>query len=96
MTNTIKPEICIKTKGISGTEIYINGEKLEGVTGFRFSQSFKENSGLPTLQIDLKATNVTLETEMLPALPEPFANFYASKAKLVEAGMATPEQLESM
>lgn len=76
MHNERKPEILIKTNGITGTEIYIDGKKLSGVTGFRFSQSYKENDGLPRLQIDLKATNVTLETTVIPELPKPFDRFY--------------------
>lgn len=76
MKNERKPEIIIKTNGITGTEIFIDGKKLEGVTGYRFSQSHNDNHGLPRLQIDLKATNVTLETSVIPELPEPFNRFY--------------------
>lgn len=48
--NERKPEVLIRTNGITGTEIIIDGKKLEGVTGIRFAQSYKENNGLPILQ----------------------------------------------
>ena len=80
-----EPEIVIRTNGIWGTEVFVNGKKLSGVLGIQFRQSFKENKGLPILQIDMKATNVALETKMLPALPEPFAGHYLPINALVSA-----------
>lgn len=91
-----KPEIVIKTNGITGTEIYIDGRKLDGVTGFRFSQDYKENSGLPRLQIDLKATNVTLETQMLPELPYPYNSHYVSIADLLESRKLTKADINEI
>lgn len=85
MKNEKKPEITIRTNGITGTEILVDGKKLDGVTGFRFSQSYKENSGLPILQVDMKATNVSLDAQMLPALPEPFNGHYVSVASLLNS-----------
>lgn len=73
------PSIVIKTDGITGTEIYVNGNKLEGVRGFCFKQSAQEKKGLPILQIDLQATDVTLETKAVPKLPYPFSEFYVMK-----------------
>lgn len=70
MENIRKPQILIQTDGITNTKIFIDGKELPGVAGVRFSQSYKENKGLPVLQIELKATNVTLDAKMLPALPE--------------------------
>ena len=61
MENIRKPQILIQTDGITNTKILIDGKELPGVAGVRFSQSYKENKGLPVLQIDLKATNVTLD-----------------------------------
>lgn len=80
-----KPQVTITTDGITNTKVLVDGKELEGVTGVRFSQSYKENAGLPVLQIDLKATNVTLDAKMLPALPEPFCNHYLPIGKLLEA-----------
>lgn len=72
MESIRKPQILIQTDGITNTKILIDGKELPGVAGVRFSQNYKENKGLPVLQIDLKATNVTLDAKMLPALPEPY------------------------
>lgn len=71
-----EPHIKITTNGITKTEVEIGGKKLKGVTGIRFVQNYKENNGLPILQIDLKATNVEIDAKILPALPEPFNGFY--------------------
>lgn len=84
MRQTRKPQIVIKTDGIMNTKVLVDGKELEGVAGIRFSQSYKENAGLPMLQIDLKATNVTLDAKMLPALPEPFRNQYLPIGKLLD------------
>lgn len=81
--NKRKPEILIQTDGITKTKVIIDGKELEGVTGVRFSQSYKENSGLPILQIDMKATNVTLDAKMLPALPEPFSHYFVPVNKIM-------------
>ena len=70
MENTRKPQILIQTDGIQNTKVFVDGKELTGVAGIRFSQSYKENKGLPVLQIDLKATNITLDTKVLPALPD--------------------------
>lgn len=56
MENIRKPQILIQTDGITNTKIFIDGKELPGVAGVRFSQSYKENKGLPVLQIELKAT----------------------------------------
>lgn len=51
MENIRKPQILIQTDGITNTKIFIDGKELPGVAGVRFSQSYKENKGLPVLQI---------------------------------------------
>lgn len=96
MKNERKPEITIRTNGITGTEIFVDGKKLDGVTGFRFSQSYRKNSGLPILQIDLKATNVSLDTQILPALPTPFKSHYISIDSLLRYGKMTKEELNEV
>lgn len=77
--NRTRHKILIRTGGITGTEIYVNGNKLEGVRGFCFKQNAQEEKGLPILQIDLLATDVTLETKAVPKLPYPFSEFYVLK-----------------
>lgn len=96
MENTRKPEIIINTDGIMGTEILVDGKRLEGVVGIRFAQSYKENNGLPVLQIDLKATNVTLDAKMLPALPEPFKGRYLSISSLMNSEILSPEMVAGL
>lgn len=73
-----KPEIRIKTDGITGTKIFVDGKELEGVIGFEFKQSYRKKQGIPVLQIEMKATNVTLDSKLIPKLPEPFSSFYTS------------------
>lgn len=86
------PNILIVTDGIMNTKIMIDGKELKGVSGIRFSQSYKENHGLPILQIDLKATNVTLDAKALPALPEPFTDHYISVQKVFSSETLSEEQ----
>lgn len=95
MENTRKPEIKIITDG-KKSEIFVDGKKLEGVIGYKVVHSTKDEHALPRLQIDLRATNVTLDADMIPALPEPFSSFYVSKHKLIESGVVTQEQIELM
>ena len=96
MKNNRKPEIVISTNGITGTEIFINGKKLEGVTGFRFTQTYKEDNGFPRLQIDLIATNVTLESKVLPRLPEPYINRYLPIYELIESEKIPNDEIDRL
>lgn len=89
---TENPNILIVTDGITNTKIMIDGKELKGVSGIRFSQSYKENHCLPVLQIDLKATNVTLDAKALPALPEPFKDHYIPVQKVFSSEIITEEQ----
>lgn len=93
MENIRKPQILIQTDGITNTKILIDGKELPGVTGVRFSQSYKDNKGLPALQIELKATNVTLDAKMLPALPEPYKGQYISISKLLASGVIPKDKM---
>lgn len=91
-----KPQILIKTNGITGTEVFIDGKKVDGVTGIRFSHDYRENSGLPILQIDLKATNINLETKMLPALPSPFSEHYLAICSMLESQIIPNETVVAL
>lgn len=84
----MEPKIVIKTNGIQA-EIYVNGKKLEGVRGYSFVHNAQEP---PQLQILLKAVDVTVETTLVPELPEIFKPFYVSKDKLIASGILTEEQ----
>lgn len=72
---TRKPRITIETDGVK-SNVLVDGEKLNGVVGIQFTQNCRESGGLPKLQIDLNAMNVTLDSQILPGLPEPFRKFY--------------------
>lgn len=74
--NKNTPEIKIKTDGVIGTEITVNGVKLKGVRGFKFRQRAGE---LPVLQIDMQATDIDMDTTAIPQLPYPFTEFYIEK-----------------
>lgn len=93
MENTRKPQILIQTDGIQNTKVFVDGKELTGVAGIRFSQSYKENKGLPILQIDLKATNVTLDAKILPALPEPYNGQYISVSRLIESNVIPKDKM---
>lgn len=80
----VRPSILIKTDGMK-SEVFVDGKKIEGVIALRFFHDNRENRGTPILQIDLFASNVTLDAEMLPALPEPFNGFYLPISRLVES-----------
>lgn len=91
---TRKPEIRISTDGVF-TEVYVNGKKLEGVVGVRFSSDAKQKERT-ILQIDLKATNVELNAKMLPALPEPFSGFYIPFVELLNSELVPKDVAEAL
>lgn len=77
------PQIIIKTNG-TFSEIYVDGVKMEGVVGCRFLHN-KRDGHLPILEIELNATNVTLDAQMLPALPKLYAGGYLPIAELLNS-----------
>lgn len=87
------PQILIQTDGIMNTKVSIDGKELKGVAGVYFSQSYNENQGLPNLCIALKATNVTLDGKILPALPEPFNHHYIPIGKLMSSEQIPKEEV---
>ena len=69
------PHIEIKTNNCR-TEVFVDGEKLDGVR----KVSFERKAGTaPILHIDLIATDMTIDAVMIPILPEVFRPFYESK-----------------
>lgn len=90
---TYTPQVKITTDGITNTKVFIDDKELKGVAGVYFSQSYNENQGLPNLCIALKATNVTLDAKMLPALPEPFNHHYIPIGKLVSSEQIPKEEV---
>ncbi len=90
---TYTPQVKITTDGITNTKVFIDDKELKGVAGVYFSQSYNENQGLPNLCIALKATNVTLDAKMLPALPEPFNHHYIPIGKLMSSEQIPKEEV---
>lgn len=90
---TYTPQVKITTDGITSTKVFIDDKELKGVAGVYFSQSYNENQGLPNLCIALKATNVTLDAKMLPALPEPFNHHYIPIGKLMSSKQIPKEEV---
>lgn len=90
-----KPEIKIKTDGIHA-EVSVNGEKLEGVRGYRFIHNSSKNNGLPVFQIDMVATDVTLETDILPALPCPLNQHYIPVSVLLDSGKISNSDINNI
>lgn len=89
------PEIKIKNSG-RHSEIFVDGKKLDGIKGCRFIHSTSENEGLPILQIDVVAADVTLETDILPALPYPFNQHYIPISVLLDSGKMTDADINSV
>lgn len=90
---TYTPQVKITTDDITNTKVFIDDKELKGVAGVYFSQSYNENQGLPNLCIALKATNVTLDAKILPALPEPFNQHYIPIGKLMSSEQITKEKV---
>ena len=75
MSTINPPKIEIKTDGAM-TVLKINGEKINGVRGIQFK---KEPGAIPTIQIDLLAIDMTIDADVIPALPDVFKPFYELK-----------------
>lgn len=85
------PEVVIKTTGGCGAEIFVNGSELKGVCGYSLIHKAGE---LPRLRLDMSATNITVETKVLPELPTPYDSFYVSKQVLEEKGIIKEGELD--
>lgn len=68
----IIPRVSIKETP-DGTEITINGKKIEGVCKYRVEH---EGGKLPVLCLEFLATKMEVNGKMIPALPEIFRGFY--------------------
>ena len=65
------PKIEIKTDGTK-TVVKINGEKINKVRGVLFKQ---EPGDVPVVQIDILAVYMTIDADVIPALPDVFKPF---------------------
>lgn len=86
------PEITIKIDGTI-SRILIDGKEIKGISGYELRQ---DGRGVPQLHLSLLALNVTVDSALVPALPEVYQGYYVSKRRLIDTKIATEEQLDSM
>ena len=89
------PRVYIKNQGRT-TSIYMDGKEIKGVTRCVFSHNRNENNGRPKLTLEILADRVVLDTALIPALPEAYESFYVSRNALVDAGIATEEEMAAL
>lgn len=87
------PHIEIKIDGIV-PKILIDGKELKGVRSYCLSQNVITR--VPILKIDLLAMNLSIDTKLIPALPEPYQPYYVSLTELINKGIITEEQLKNL
>ena len=75
---TMKSEFRIIEKN-GKCEISIDGQEIQEVTAY----SIKHRAGgLPIIQLDVLASNLSFESDYLPALPKPWDAFYEPKRSM--------------
>lgn len=89
----LNPEITIKTLGGPLAEVYVDGRKLDGVKGYNLTHKAGE---LPQITLELNATNVTVETMILPELPEPYRHSYVSISSLLDSNLVSKIDLNEL
>lgn len=67
------PHIEINQDGITA-EIFIDGKKLNGVRKIGFEYECKNH--VPVLKLELLATDMSIDTQVIPELPEVYKGFY--------------------
>lgn len=67
------PHIEINQSGVTA-EIFVDGEKLNGVRKICFEYECKNH--VPVLKLELLATDMTIDTQVIPELPEVYKGFY--------------------
>lgn len=70
------PRIEIKTKGVISPEILIDGKKIDKVRSLKLEML---PGKLPILSLDFVASDLYLESDFLPALPDVFMDYYTRK-----------------
>ena len=88
------PQVVIRNKG-RVTKVFVDGEKLKGVKGVKFSHGALDTE-FPIVSIELLAGQLRLETAQIFALPEVYHPYYVSSDKLVELGILTQNQLDEL
>ena len=69
------PQIFVKTDGVNA-ELLIDGKPLKCVRAIRFEH---EAGSPPVLSIDFSAADIYLDGKFVPALPEPYGQWYKRK-----------------
>lgn len=88
------PDVTIKNNGAI-TTVFVNGKEIEGVRNIEFSHD-REKDSLPVLKIGLLADRVTIDSPVLPDLPETYHGHYVSAHKLIKAGVLTLDRLNEL
>lgn len=76
------PHIEITTRG-TRTTVKMNGTEIP-VYMVRYEHGGR--SSIPQLELCMPALNVTLDTDFLPRLPEPWNSFYVPRPDLTDPG----------
>lgn len=74
----VKHAAIIRTNGITG-EVFIDGNKIDGVTGYTITHNAGE---LPELTLRLNCHLQVIGDEVLIPLPEPWRKIYKENAAL--------------
>lgn len=85
-------KINIQTEGVHA-RIIVDGHEIKGVRGYSISHNAE---GIPIIQLSLFGTDMTFDSDMVPALPEPFSGFYVSVQKLIDSGLVSEEQVSAL
>lgn len=87
------PHIEIKIDGVN-TKMLIDGKELKGVRSYCLSHD--SETKVPVLKINLLATDLSLDANMIPTLPEAYQEHYIAVAELIDKKLITKEQLEKL
>lgn len=82
-------KINIHTEG-TNARIIVDGHEVKGVTGYSISH---DAAGTPLIQLSLLGTDMTFDSDMIPALPESYNGLYVSKQKLIDSGLISEDQI---
>lgn len=74
------PKIEIKNNGDIFTQVFIDGQEIHGVREIRFiASSCNKKYEIPEVELKLLATDLAIETKVMPKLPYPFSDYYIPK-----------------
>ena len=79
----------IKGKGIR-TEVFVDGVRVPRIREMKLSQT---GGDVPLLELKIMATELSIEDNMVLALPEPYRTNYVGWDELIDSGLVTEDQL---